>query len=450
MRKRFFQAAFFITLLFIYGYCKNSGSVIDEDELFNDTSTVVNTSEIVNTASMKEENNSKASYFNGVMNSAFFGNVNRKWLDVPDSNNVKLSNYIVGNLMLDVRLPNGGKAFFNLEMPYLPTYSSIVLLLRELFIDGNIAKKVYLRIGKQVLQWGRCRLWNPTDLINVEKKLFIPKIGYREGAYGLKMHIPFGTDYNLYGFLDTKSLSSVDSLAAAGKFEFLMGGTEMAFCLWAKNYYHSVFGYDVSTRIGGLDVVGELSLSKAANTYSIVQVIDTLKREKSDGLQTKACIDVGKKFNLFNFSRNLSVTLSFYFNSVGYDENMFLDTLQYNSDPPYIVQAITGFQPQIEKETKKDFLIRNNFYEQHSYSKYYGALFTQIDRFFLSGLATTFNIVYNLQQASMIASAGISYTSLNEFFTGILVSAYVGGDNTEYTFQNQALAVQINLGMSFY
>ena len=453
MRTRFLPVAFVIFSFFIYGYGKNL--TIDENELFSDTSSLVQSSEIVNITPKKKKRR-KVTYFNGIINSAFFGNVNRHWYDDPDSNNIKLTNFIVGNFMLDFRLPHSNKGFVNLEVPYSPSYNystwynySSLFQLREMFIDGNIGRKIYLRVGKQVLQWGRCRLWNPTDLINVEKKLFIPKIGYREGAYGLRTHIPFGTTLNLYGFLDTKSLSSFDSLATALKFEFLIQNTEMSLSLWAKPNNNLVAGYDVSTRIAGFDIVGELSVSEAANTYSVIALNDTLMKEKSGGLQTKACVDVGRKFNFLDFPDNLSMTLSFYFNSSGYDENMFTDTTRYQfKDSLYPLETF-GFLP-VGAGTKKEFLLGHNLYEQHNYSKYYGALFTQIDRVFISGLSGIVNIVTNLQQSSWIFSGGLSYASLHEFFAGILVSAYVGKENTEYTFDNRALAVQINVGMTFY
>jgi hypothetical protein len=360
-----------------------------------------------------------------------------------------VTNFIVGNLMLDIRLPQGAKAFANLETQYTPNNSSVLVGLRELFVDGNMKKKVFLRMGKQVLQWGRCSLWNPTDLINVEKKLFIQKIGYREGAYGIKMHIPFGTTYNLYGFLDTKNASSVDSLALAGKFEFLLGGTEMAFSLWDKKSFHPVAGYDISTRLIGLDIAGELSVSPGANTYSLGEKNGFLVKTKSDEWQTKACIDIGRDFDFFNFSHALTVTGSLYYNGPGSDDNIFADSTYHLFAVSPVAMGLSGVPVGKIGGTKSDFLVENNLYEQHNYSKYYAALFTSVNRFFISGLSNSLNAVMNLQQSSLVLSGGFTYTSLNEFFTGILLSGYFGKKDTEYTFENQALMVQVTAGVTF-
>ncbi|MBF0204465.1 MAG: hypothetical protein HQK67_09165 [Desulfamplus sp.] len=105
---------------------------------------------------------------------------------------------------------------------------------KELFADFNFNRNIYLRAGKQVLSWGQCYLWNPTDMINVENKSFLHKLEAREGTYGIKGHIPFGTAVNIYGFANLEDADEGGDVAGAGKFEFLVNGTEMAFSAWAK------------------------------------------------------------------------------------------------------------------------------------------------------------------------------------------------------------------------
>jgi hypothetical protein len=354
----------------------------------------------------------------------------------------------LGNLLLDIRLPQGAKAFANLQTEYIPLDSAVMVSLQELFIDGNIKNKVFLRLGKQVLQWGRCDIWNPTDLINVEKKLFIQKIGYREGAYGVKLHIPFGTAYNIYGFLDTREASSIDSLAAAGKFEFLIGGTEMAFSLWDKKNYHPVFGYDFSTRLIGVDLTGELSVSDGSNSFMLHEQNGMLEETKSGDWQTRLCIDVGRQFGFFDISQGLSVTGSFYYNHGGYGDNLFADTAHYGFKKPLATISPSG-PAMIASGKKSDFLIMNNLYQMNDFSRYYVGLDIEISRIILSALSGFFKVIDNIPQSSAILTTGINFVSLNEFFTGLTVNGYFGQKNTEYTFQNQAMTVQITAGVTF-
>jgi len=418
---------------------------VDENAMFSDTSSITSSKDIVDNKTISEKDQKSVS-LSGQIVDANIGNFNRDWFDDLHRSNLQLSTFVLGNLLLDIRLPQGAKAFANLQTEYIPLDSAVLVSLQELFIDGNLKNYVFLRLGKQVLQWGRCDIWNPTDLINVEKKLFIQKIGYREGAYGIKLHIPFGTTYNIYGFLDTREASSIDSIAAAGKFEFLVGGTEMAFSMWDKKYCHPVFGYDFSTRLVGLDLTGELAVSDGSNSFTVQEQNGMLEEAKSSDWQTRLCIDVGRDFNFFDISQGLSITGSFYYDKGGYSDNLFADTTHYE-----IKNLITasGANATPVTVTKAAFLTMNNLYQLNDFSRYYVGLDIEISRIILSALSGYLKVVNNIQQSSTILTTGVNFVSLNEFFTGLMINGYFGPKNTEYTFLNQAMTVQITAGVTF-
>lgn len=228
------------------------------------------------------------------------------------------NSYITGNLMLDARLKNGVKAFANMETSYQSKTRETSSVLREAFLDFNLDRRVYFRTGKQVLQWGRCYLWNPTDLINVEKKPFTRKIGYRDGAYGVKFHVPFGTAYNIYGFLDTGGAAEDRDLGGALKFELLAGKTEMAFSGWAKRDRRPVFGYDLSSRLGDVDIAGEVSAARRDNTRFIRAGGGALETyRKNNDWVTKAAINFSEGFRLGNFNDRFTVATEFFYNQTG-------------------------------------------------------------------------------------------------------------------------------------
>ena len=395
---------------------------VDENAMFSDTSSITSSKDIVDNKTISEKDQKSVS-LSGQIVDANIGNFNRDWFDDLHRSNLQLSTFVLGNLLLDIRLPQGAKAFANLQTEYIPLDSAVLVSLQELFIDGNLKNYVFLRLGKQVLQWGRCDIWNPTDLINVEKKLFIQKIGYREGAYGIKLHIPFGTTYNIYGFLDTREASSIDSIAAAGKFEFLVGGTEMAFSMWDKKYCHPVFGYDFSTRLVGLDLTGELAVSDGSNSFTVQEQNGMLEEAKSSDWQTRLCIDVGRDFNFFDISQGLSITGSFYYDKGGYSDNLFADTTHYE-----IKNLITasGANATPVTVTKAAFLTMNNLYQLNDFSRYYVGLDIEISRIILSALSGYLKVVNNIQQSSTILTTGVNFVSLNEFFTGLMINGYFG------------------------
>jgi hypothetical protein len=432
-----------------------AGDDIDEAALFSDTNTVIDSAKIVNTLKGDTANFPKKTVgFSGQVVSAGVAAATREFFSDPQSDRIGFAGSMVGNLMLDIRLISGVKAFANLEAGYAASLSQMQVNLREIFVDANIAHRVYLRTGKQVLQWGPCNFWNPTDLINVEKKLFIQKIGYREGAYGLKLHVPFGTLANVYGFLDAKDVSSIDSLAGAAKVEFLLGGTEFAFSGWGKQDREPVFGFDVTTGIWDFNVAGELSLSYGNNASSLHEENGVLGLHREDDkLITHACLGLTRWFDLLNMSDRLMVIGELYYNSAGYSKNAFADPdTAYRYSEPLNAISATGMPTVKTSGTKTDFLVGHGLYERNSYSHYYLALFTSISRFINTSMTLNLNAIGNLEQQCAMLSAGLTYTSLSDFSLGVTVAGNVGKKNTEYTFkspENPALMLQLTAGMAF-
>ncbi|HNW45400.1 MAG TPA: hypothetical protein PKI19_12920 [Elusimicrobiales bacterium] len=352
------------------------------------------------------------------------------------------NSYIVGNLMLDARLKRGAKAFANLETAYQPRTRTTTYVLREAFLDFNLDRRVYFRTGKQVLQWGRCYLWNPTDLVNVEKKPFVRKIGYRDGAYGVKFHVPFGTDYNIYGFLDTGSAAYDRDLGGALKFELLTGKTEMAVSGWAKRNRRPVFGYDLSSRLGRVDIAGEVSVARRDNTRFIrdnAGVLETFR--KKDEWVTKAAVNFGRGFRLGNFNDRLTVTSEFFYNQTGYARSPFRDRTAYAFSGPLALLRPAG--------TKMDFLLGSGLYDPNYLSRYYGAVFTSISRFIITDMTLSANYVRNLNDESGLLSAGVTYKNINDLSVGFLVNAPLGPARGEYTFSGASLNAQLTFGVSF-
>jgi hypothetical protein len=426
---------------------------IDEDALFSsDSGMIVDSSSMLDNAAIKEENDKKSIGFSGALTSAGTAAVSRDWFDGFHRTDGSVGTGIHANAMVDIRLLQGLKAFANLEIGHIPSTGQNLIALREIFIDFNIRHRAYFRTGKQVLQWGRCYFWNPTDLINVEKKLFIQKIGYREGAYGLKVHVPYKTLFNIYGFLDTKNAAEFDNLAAAGKIEFLIRTTEMAFEIWGKHTSNPVFGYDISTNFFGISLNGEFSISHGDNTYRLITVRDTmLVKYKVDNIWTpRLCIGVTKMFDVLNYSNRLALTGEFYYNYRGYDENSFNDPKDDYLFTEPVIASTSGFpNPPQWHGTKTAFLEGHNLYEMHNYSKYYAAFFTSFSRFIVSDMTLIVNGIMNLAHHCAILSAGVQYRNINDFNLGFTVYGFAGPKNTEYTYTNAALSMQLTAGIVF-
>lgn len=361
-----------------------------------------------------------------------------------------LNSYLVGNIFLDARLKKGVKGFANMQAEYQSSTRDTKTTLKEAFLDFNLRDKVYFRAGKQVLQWGRCYLWNPTDLINIDKPTFVRRIGYRDGAYGLKVHVPFGAKYNIYGFLDTGDARTDGDLGGALKFEFLTGRTEMAFSGWAKRNRNPVLGYDFSSRLGEVDIAGEYSAARRDNTDFIRNDGGTLDiyRKQAQWAQ-KAAINFGKGFRLGNYNDRLTVTSEFFYNQTGYRGKIFRDKAVYAYGSPLAALSPAGTIVPVTSGTRRDYLLGHGLYQPNYLSRYYGALFTSISRFLIEDLTLSANYVRNLSDDSGILTTGLAYKNLNDFSAGFLVNTFLGPRDREYTFAKAKLDIQLTAGISF-
>jgi hypothetical protein len=370
---------------------------------------------------------------------------NRQFFDHARLSNTSLTNFLVGSIELDSRLASGTKVFGDLEVDYVPSLDSsqkYSLFLRELFMDVNVNRRAYFRMGKQVLQWGRCYFWNPTDLINVERKPFVDKIGSREGTFGAKMHVPFGTTYNVYAFLDLHSASRADSVALSVKGEYLVGGTEMALSAWGKRGRPVVLGYDISTRALGLDISGEVSVSNGAVMPMVATRDSTLFLDTVENrIVPRISAGIGRSFDFMGFHDALTVQVEAFYNDAGYWDNLFADTAHYRIDGTPGSAA-----PHV---TKSQFLLASGLYDANYHSPYYAALFMGISRFLLSDLTFSVNGIMNIRQQCGIVSGSIGYTTLGNLTVGLTVIGYIGDDNTEYTFGGQSAALRLTADVRF-
>jgi hypothetical protein len=440
---------------------------IDENALFADSSSVVDSTRVVNTQSAKsgsEEKNSVA--FSGNIYDYADPSLSRAWFSNPDLHDAAFTTRIVGNGFIDARLVGGAKAFADLEGSYVPTpsYASLdpgnfgkpdsglLFDMPEVFVDANSNKLIYFRLGRQVLQWGPCNFWNPTDLVNVQNKTFLTLEGQREGSYGLKIHIPYKTLFNFYTFIDANNASTIDSLAVAAKAEFLVGRTEMAISGWGKEGEKPVGGFDITSQLFNVQIAGEVSLRNGSNIPGLKKTTDSTWDTTTLGNEwfPRACLSLTKFFPLGGVADRLTLNANIYYNGSGSDANIFNDPVLGK----YLQALVTGTIAQQQQLPPGMQWLANrttlsNLYIPNSYSKYYAAVYGSVSQFLIDPMTFTCDVIGNLQQKSFVVSTGINYHSLNNFVFGISLDAYLGPTNTEYTFSGSGLTAQVTTGIIF-
>ena len=419
---------------------------IDENELFGGEGVVVDSAGVVNAGEVRGLDEKKSAAFSGEITTAALTRLSRDWFENGHADETAFSGTVTGNLMLDVRLPGGFKTFGNAEASYDPADSSGPRFhLRELFVDANVSRRVYVRAGKQVLQWGRCNFWNPTDLINIEKKSFVDKIGYREGTFGLKAHVPFGTTVNLYGFVDMHDVRRPDSLAGAAKFEFLVGGVESSLSLWDRRGRKPVYGFDVSGTLFDFMLAGEIGLFQEYDVkkVSFADGVPQLVVEKKNRVP-RVCVGVTRFFDLLDVQDRVMSSVEFYFNRPG-----LTDRKLPIPDLSGVEPAPQSGEPAISQEQLVAFFIEQGLYEPNNFSRCYLAFFSTVSKFIVSDMTLTVNAIGNLNQRCVMATAGLGYATLHNFNLGLLLTGYFGPEKTEYAIAGSGADVRVTAGIAF-
>jgi hypothetical protein len=143
----------------------------------------------------------------------------------------------------------------------------------ELHYSFDIGKKVFVRIGKQLLAWGPSRVWSPVDFVNSSHADFFSPIDLRQGKPGLRLHVPMGS-YNAFLFADFSadaSASGVRDPASAtlidARLDGTMGGFELGLTGMFGAQVQDRGGFDFSGDFLGNAVYGELALAPAYSGY---------------------------------------------------------------------------------------------------------------------------------------------------------------------------------------
>ncbi len=344
-----------------------------------------------------------------------------------------LSHAMTGDFLIDARLTKGYRAFVDLSLGYLTngapvvhdftTVSPIGMVpagtplvvseeqttlfgVKEIFIDFNMSNAVYFRAGKQVLQWGRGYFWNPTDLINVERKSFTDMTALREGTFGLRADAVFSREFHLYTFLNFNGVQDISNVAYAVRAEFLVGSTEFGVSGWFKNRKIPVFGADISTPLfWKISLTGEAAFSWGDNQ----DTLDFYGNPHSieDRLVTKASVGLSRSFDAADVLDRINVITEFFYNDSGYTKNMF--------------------------ESAALPLFVASYFNPGYYGKYYAALFVTVNKFPISDMTLGLNCLCNLSDMSAIAFTELSYVPVNNFTLTFQLGSYLGEDNREYT-----------------
>ncbi len=188
----------------------------------------------------------------------------------------RLRAYAVGRLQFDPTRPSGDASTTTainsgaLVGLTPATRANPSVFLDQLWLRFDIARKVYLTIGRQKVRWGVSRIWYPTDFLNSQPRDALNPFDLRLGVNMVKVHVPvesLGWNFYAYGLLDAVSVTSsgvqLDQLGGAVRGEFVLGPAEIGIGgVWQKGR-RGRYALDVSSAVGPFDVFAEAAFRDA-------------------------------------------------------------------------------------------------------------------------------------------------------------------------------------------
>ncbi len=406
---------------------------IDENELFGN-------SNIISEAPVLTNESPKTVSLTGQIQSEFSYLIHKSRLTNWESS---VTNHhlfgIGGDLFFDIRQDKGYKAFADVAfyassggIPvshrfYEPVSNNPVILVetntfvlqvKEAFVDLPLGHTVYLRLGKQFLKWGTTFFWNPTDLINRERKSLGNLDATREGTWGIKMHIPYKALANWYTFVDFTEATILENAALASRMEVVLGNTEVGVCGWWRKNAISVYGADLSSRLFGFDVKAEGTLSYGDNRPSLIEDLVTIgsitltnyvSEKTTNQWVSRIALSISRWWEVFDVKDRLFTLVEVFYNSRGTNDPLF--------DNPIKLQSALG----------------SGAYVPNEYGRWYALFSLGIKRLWISELSSQVYALWNIEDESAIIHPSLTYAPTSDVSISIGLSWTGGKPDREYT-----------------
>ncbi len=370
---------------------------------------------------------------------------------------------VVGTASLDARLPSGERALAVFELAHDGTADTASWALRELFLDADAGGVVWVRAGKQVLQWGRGILWTPTDLVNVEGRSLVERPGAREGATGLKVQVPFGTRGSISAFAPLRGVDKAESLSVALRGEVVLGRVEVALSTRLRPDAPHALGLDASTGWAGFDIQGG-ALWLSGDPQARVALREGAWRLEKDPTraQVRASGGVGRGFKVGGVPDRLRVDVEGFWQSEGYASEVltdtkvrpYADTLWMDFDPALVAGAQAGGigLPRGIPVVRGDgltFLAGNGLLAPNRHGPLYLGTMFSYQKFLLPDLVLTAQGLSNLEDGSGAGALGGRWESLHGFHVMPMVWFFWGEPRTEFVLDGRGVGLELRSGLRF-
>jgi hypothetical protein len=173
------------------------------------------------------------------------------------------------------------------------TAQNPTVALDQLWLRFDIARTVYLTVGRQKIRWGTARVWYPTDYLNSQPRDPFNPFDVRLGVNMVKVHVPIeklGWNFYGYGLFDNiganNSQLTLGNLGGALRAEFVVWQAELGLGAVWMNGRRPRYAADLSLPIGPFDVYGEIAIRSGRDFVITRAPSDTKFQSFLDAAQT--------------------------------------------------------------------------------------------------------------------------------------------------------------------
>jgi len=281
--------------------------------------------------------------------------------------------------------------------------------LSEFYLSFDLGKRVFFRVGNQLLAWGPSFIWTPVDFVNLQRLNPLASVDLRRGKPALRVHVPFKGS-NLFLVADFSRTVKPDTLevndlarstALAARWDLTALGFELGLSGYFGYDLPANVGLDLSGRLLGFDVYGEAALTADFPA-------ETADYAASVGLQRS-----------FGELKDWSVQAEAFYNSAGQPDESGYGALPTGDFTPLYLGQWYAYAALAKQDLLGNFLDAT-----------------------LSGLLNASDLSYTVRLAAAFDPAGFLPFTLTLSYLG-------GGEGKEFTWYTGGKALSASLEVRF-
>ena len=334
------------------------------------------------------------------------------------------------SLFLDARPSGDLRVFVEADLAY-GTQLGVRFELDEMFADFDVADTVFVRAGKQTVNWGVGYFFSPANLVNLERIDPDDPEAPLSGPVSVKAQVPIGTD-NVTAYLILDDIGAGTAASVAARYELLVEGFEVTTGAILESDGHWAVMATGTGAVGNATVFAEAVLEGGSDKRFVVRDPSSptgWDARTSDDLFGSATLGVRYSHTTPDDRFTVSLVAQYLVNGLGYaDASVFTD------DPAVVAALLAAGRLGID--------------DLQGRGRHYAAV--QASAPDVAGSSVTPSVFWlgNLGDGSGRVSVGATYRGLDVLTPSLAVTRTYGAAGAEYSPLGAGWRVELGLGVA--